>query len=200
MPNRNTKYSISEIARRMALVHSKALMVEASLNRGLLETSLTAGKLSNFLLSEAEEESAQFTEDDANTLAESIESMKSAIEDLKSALGKTDNKFPNTIKAVEALQGEIPEVGDLAAMSIKGDSKGLAEKVEEVNTALSNVGKAVSSIIGAMEMFAQNLAPVMKNIMNKNLLSKGYVKKAGRGRLPDRTEDVTVKMRSSRRA
>ena len=114
MPNKDTRYSISEIAKRMALVHAKALKVEASAKRGLLETSLTTRNLSKFLLSEAEDEDgAKFTEDDANVLAESIDSMKASLEDLKTALGQADNKFPNTIKAVEALGTEIPEVGEL---------------------------------------------------------------------------------------
>ena len=153
----------------MALVHAKALKVEASAKRGLLETSLTTRNLSKFLLSEAEDEDgAKFTEDDANVLAESIDSMKASLEDLKTALGQADNKFPNTIKAVEALGTEIPEVGELAAMSIKGDSKALAERIEEVNTALSNVGKAAASIIAAMEMFAQNIAPVMKELKDED--------------------------------
>ncbi len=46
MPNKDTRYSISEIAKRMALVHAKALKVEASAKRGLLETSLTTRNLS----------------------------------------------------------------------------------------------------------------------------------------------------------
>ena len=56
MASKSTDYTISEIARCMTRVHAKALMVESIANRGLLETSLTSGNLSSFLLSEAEDE------------------------------------------------------------------------------------------------------------------------------------------------
>ena len=169
MASKSTDYTISEIARCMTRVHAKALMVESIANRGLLETSLTSGNLSSFLLSEAEdEEGAKFTESDATEIQASIDSMKKSVEELKTALDKAPGKFPNTIKAVEALQGEIPAAGDLASLAIKGDAKALSKQVEEINTALSNVGKAAASIIGAAEMFAQNLAPVMKVIKDED--------------------------------
>ena len=120
MASKSTDYTISEIARCMTRVHAKALMVESIANRGLLETSLTSGNLSSFLLSEAEdEEGAKFTDSDATEIQASIDSMKKSVEELKTALDKAPGKFPNTIKAVESLQGQIPAAGDLASLAIK---------------------------------------------------------------------------------
>ena len=56
MNKKDKSYSISEIARGMAGIQSKVLMLEAIQDRGLLETSLATNSLSSFLLSEAEEE------------------------------------------------------------------------------------------------------------------------------------------------
>jgi hypothetical protein len=168
MIKKTKSYSIMEIARGMAGVHSKALMLEAIQDRGLLETSLISKNLSSFLLSEAEEEGPKFTEEDANTLSASIDKMKAGMEALAGALNKSDNKFPNTLKAVQALGTDIPEVGDLASMAISGDAKGLAKKVEDVNTKLSNAGKASASIIGAADSFMQNLAPVLDKIPDED--------------------------------
>lgn len=168
MIKKNNSYSISEIARAMAGVQSKVLMLEAIQERGLLETSLVTNNLSNFLLSEAEEEGPKFTEEDANVLSDSIDKMKAGMEALANALNKSDNKFPNTLKAVQGLGNDIPDVGDLASMAIKGDAKGLSKKVEDVNTKLANAGKASASIVSAAAAVMQNLAPVLKNVPDED--------------------------------
>lgn len=152
----------------MAGVQSKVLMLEAIQERGLLETSLVTNNLSNFLLSEAEEEGPKFTEEDANVLSDSIDKMKAGMEALANALNKSDNKFPNTLKAVQGLGNDIPDVGDLASMAIKGDAKGLSKKVEDVNTKLANAGKASASIVSAAAAVMQNLAPVLKNVPDED--------------------------------
>ena len=165
MIKKNKSYSILEIARGMASVHSKILMLEAIEKRGLLETSLVSNNLSNFLLSEAEEEGPKFTESDANTLSDSISQLKKGLEALSAALLVAgSDKFPMTLKAVEALGSDIPDVGDLASMAIGGDTKGLAKKVEDVNTKLSNTGKASASIVGATNDFMKNLGPVLDKV------------------------------------
>jgi len=168
MSDKLRSYSISEIARNMAHVQCKALTFEAIQSRGLLETSLVQSNLSNFLLSEAEEDGAKFTEEDANTLSDSIDQMKAGMEALADALNKSDNKFPNTLKAIQGLGNEIPAVGDLATLAIKGDAKGLSKAVEDVNTKLSNAGSASASVIEATAMFHQNLAPVMDKISDED--------------------------------
>lgn len=168
MNKKDKSYSISEIARGMAGIQSKVLMLEAIQDRGLLETSLATNSLSSFLLSEAEEEGPKFTEEDANVLADSIEKMKAGMEALANALNKSDNKFPNTLKAVQGLGTDIPDVGDLASMAVSGDAKGLSKKVEEVNTKLANAGKASASIVAAAGAFMQNLGPVIDKVPDED--------------------------------
>ena len=189
MNNTNT---IANIAKVMTEVYAKALRAEEQ-SRYLMEKSLSNMSMSEFLLTEAEEDGAALSDGDVNDLKASVEKLKTTIGNLAKALDAGGGKFNKTKEAVETLGGEIPDPGTLAGMIIDPDPKALAAETEKINTGISNASSAAASITAAIQTFAESLKDAVAEVpedlrTGKTLEELGEMGKSGQLKTADGKE------------
>jgi hypothetical protein len=187
----NTK-SIADIAKVMTEVYAKALRAEEQ-SRYLMEKSLANMSMSQFLLTEGEEDDAALSQSDVDALKTSVEKLKATMGNLAKALDLAGGKFSKTKASVEALAGEIPDPGTLAGMIIDPDPKAMAAETERINTGISNAGSAAASIIEGIKVFADNLKDAVADVpedlkTGKTLEELGEMGKEGKLKTEDGQE------------
>lgn len=98
-----------------------------------------------------------FTNKDAQKLANSLKDQKKRTLEVIDAL---PDKMVNIRKLLDSLAGEIDGVSDtkeIATLAIKGNSKALKAKIENLNRVFMRVGNATAAVVETMINAADNL-------------------------------------------
>lgn len=114
----------------------------------------------------------EFTNEEANNLSKALAAQKKITVDVAGALPE---EMTNTKEVLMKLAAEIDQVSntaEIATMAQKGDTKGLKKKIEELNTVFTRVGNLTAAVVQTMINAADNLQPVVNEILKNNLNKK----------------------------
>lgn len=98
-----------------------------------------------------------FTNEDATALADALDQQKKTTDEVAKALPESMKNVKDLLKKLSDELSGVSNTSEIVQMSIKGDTKGLKEKLAKVNGVFMRVGNVTAAVVQTMIDAAENL-------------------------------------------